>query len=393
VSKDIRSLTWAHVMLDTLRGVTTGRVHRGVQEAAAVARARLKPYAVAVACIGAALGLSFLLRDIVDPTGLFLVAVAISTWSTGWQGGLVAAAVATIVFDYFFTQPLYSVLVTPADLPRLMVFTICALVVNWASDARRAAMAGALRATERQFAAVFDDAPVGVAFIDATGHAFKTNRKLHEMFGYTAREFQRFLLTRVMHPPDTDADWNLFAELVRAKRSTYQFDKHCLAKGGRVVWARVTASLVSGDRGEPLFGVVQMEDITDRKRGESELRRNEALLAEMQELSHTGSWRWQPASGTVSFSRGALRIMGLDPEQPTPPLAVIRQRLHPADLDSVDHILGTAARHSGTYAVNVRVVLSADNIRSVRAIGHATVDTFGGREYIGVLMDVTAHPL
>jgi hypothetical protein len=84
--------------------------------------------------------------------------------------------------------------------------------------------------------------------------------------------------------------------------------------------------------------------------------------------------------------------MGLDPERPAPPLAVIRQCLHPEDLDSVDRIVRTAARHTGTYDLNVRVVLSADAVRSVRAIGHATVDAFGSREYIGVLMDTTTHP-
>ncbi len=383
-------------MLDTMRGVGIGTVAGSVNSSgwstAALARVHLKPYALAVVAIGAALGLSVALRGLVDPTALFLVAVAICTWNTGWLGGVVAAALATITFDFFFTQPLYSVSVTTAELPRLAAFTICALAVNWAIDTRRVAMARELRATERRFQALFDGAPIGVAFIDATGHAFRTNRKLQDMLGYTAKEFQTFLFTRVMHPPEADSDWDLFAELTRGKRSSYQFEKHCVTKGGHVLWAQVTVSLLRGDRDEPLFGIVRLEDITERKHAEAALRRSEALLADVHELSHTGSWRWQPGSGTVSFSRGALRIMGLDPEQPTPPLNVIRQCLHPADLDSVDRVVRAAIRHTGAYDINVRVVLPTDIIRSVRAIGHATVDAFGNREYIGVLMDTTEYP-
>ena len=303
---------------------------------------------------------------------------------------MAAAAVATFTFDYFFTQPLYSVVVTPAELPRLAAFVVCALAVNWATNARRVAMTRALRSSERQFAALFDDAAVGIAFIDATGHAFKTNRTLQNMFGYTAGEFRRFLFTKVMHPSDADTDWNLFAELARGKRSSYQVDKHCLTKDGRMLWARVTASLLVGDRGEPLFGIAQLEDITDRKYAESERRRGETLLADVEAVSHAGSWRWQPASGRICSPRGALRIMGLDPEQPTPSLTVIRQHLHPADLDSVDCMIRLAARRSGTYDLSARV-LSGKTIRSIRATGRATVDTFGGREYVGVLVDTTGY--
>jgi PAS domain S-box-containing protein len=379
-------------MLDTFRVATAGRANGTFWRVApGVARAQLARWVPAVACIGAALALSLILRGIVDPTGLFLVAVAISTWSAGWQVGVVAAGLATFTFDYFFTRPLHSVLVTPVDLPRLAAFTICALAVNWASDARRVAVARALHESERQFTALFADAPVGLAFINATGHAFKTNRKLQDMFGYSAQEFRRFPFTKVMHPPHADTDWNLFAELAHGTRRSYQLEKHCVTKSGRVLWARLTASLVCGDRGEPLFGIAVMEDITDRKHAESALRRTEAFLAEAQELSRSGSWRWQPSSGAVSFSREALRIMGLDPEQPTPSLAAIRERIHLADLPSVARTIRAATQHSGAYDLTVRLILSADTIQSVRAIGHATLDAFGEREYIGVLMDTTGH--
>jgi PAS domain S-box-containing protein len=267
------------------------RVGRGVRT---VARADLMRCAAAVASIGVALALALEFRGMIDATGLFLVAVAIATWSGGWQAGLLAAGLATVTVDYFFTAPLYSVVVTPAELPRLFTFVLCALAVSWATDARRVAAEHALRNSQRQLAAVFDEAPVGIALIDATGHAFKTNRRLEDMFGYTAREFRRFPFTRVMHPPGADVDWNLFAEMIQGGRHSYQLEKRCVAKDGGVLWASMTVSLLRADRGEPTFGIVLVGDITNRKRAESQLGRIEDEV-EGQRLSQAGSWRWHPA--------------------------------------------------------------------------------------------------
>ena len=140
--------------------------------------------------------------------------------------------------------------------------------MNWASDARRIVVSRTLRDTERQFAALFENAPVGIAFIDASGHAFKTNRKLQDMFGYGAREFERFSFTKIMHAPEMEDDWNVFAELVRGKKQSYQIEKHCVTRNGAALWTQLTAFLVRGDRGEPLYGIAVMQDISDRKRAE-----------------------------------------------------------------------------------------------------------------------------
>jgi len=243
-------------MIDSLPLVTADRRHTAPwKHLAGTVRAEVGRYSPAVACIAAALLLALWLRGTVDPTGLFLVAVAIATWSRGWPTGLLAAGLATITVDYFFTAPLYSISVTRAEVPRLVVFVLCALAVNWASDARRVAAERARRESERQLAALFDEAPIGIALIDAAGHAFKTNRRLQQMLGYSAGEFQRMSFTKVIHPPGVESDWNLFAELAHGKRHSYQLPKRCIAKNGRMLWADVTLSLVRTDDGDPLFGI------------------------------------------------------------------------------------------------------------------------------------------
>jgi PAS domain S-box-containing protein len=253
-------------MIDSLPLPSADHGHRAFWRATAVARTEAGRYAPAVVSIGIALILALGLRRVVDPTGLFLVGVAIATWSRGWQAGLLAAALATITVDYFFTPPLYSVTVSPTEFPRLAVFVVCALAVNWASDARRIAADRARRESERELAAVFDEAPIGIALIDATGHAFKTNRKLRQMLGYTQGDFRRLSFTKMIHPPGVESDWNLFAELAHGKRHSYQLEKRCVTKSGRMLWTHMTVSLVRSDHGEPQFGIALVAEREEEKR-------------------------------------------------------------------------------------------------------------------------------
>jgi len=352
-------------------------------------RAEVVRYAPALGWTAAALVVALVLRPSVDPTTLFLVAVAGATWSGGWRVGLLAAALATIAVDYFFVAPVGSLAVALDQLPRLGVFVFCAAAVSWASDARRVKIERALRDSERQLHALFDQAAVGIALVNASGHAFKTNPQLRALFGYSDHEFRTFQFTKVTHPARGEADWNLFTELAHGKRDSYRLEKRCFAKDGHVVWANLAVSLVRDDNGTPCFGIVVVEDISDRKRTEEELRRSEAFLAEGQRLTHTGSWGWNVPSGRILCSKEALRILDLDPQSPEPSAAALRQRVYPEDRAWIDEIVATAARGRRDLDHDVRFLTGDGTVRTIHVAAHATVNALGEPEYMGVIIDVT----
>ena len=67
-----------------------------------------------------------------------------------------------------------------------------------------------------------------------------------------------------------------------------------------------------------LVSVAVHEDITDRKRGDDELRHERRMLAESQQIGRVGSWQWDLDSNEVSWSREQFRLYGLDPADGTP---------------------------------------------------------------------------
>jgi K+-sensing histidine kinase KdpD len=97
-------------------------------------------YGLAVLSVAAALGLALLLdryhtRDVELP--LFLLAVALIAWYGGLGPGLVGLVLSATVFNYFFTEPLYSFSIERVDLPFYLVFVIFAALVTWFSTVRR----------------------------------------------------------------------------------------------------------------------------------------------------------------------------------------------------------------------------------------------------------------
>jgi C4-dicarboxylate-specific signal transduction histidine kinase len=83
------------------------------------------------------------------PVSLFLCAVMITAWFGGIGPGLFATALSSLAFDYYFLPPVYSLIAKPDEIPRLVVFTVSALLVGSLSAAQRGATESLRRARDK----------------------------------------------------------------------------------------------------------------------------------------------------------------------------------------------------------------------------------------------------
>ena len=127
----------------------------------------------------------------------------------------------------------------------------------------------ALRESEAQFRAIFENAAIGVSLADLSGHLVKCNPALQRLLGYTETELQHMTFAEITHPEDVKADLRLYRALMAGEYKDYQIEKRYLHKSGRAVWVRLTVSLVRPPGSEPQFAIGMVEDVTGRKRAEA----------------------------------------------------------------------------------------------------------------------------
>jgi len=94
-------------------------------------------YGVAVATVAISTVVTVLLNDPTIRSTLFFPAVLLSTWFGGLGAGLVAVALAALNYNFFFTEPRFSLYIGVRDLPDYAVFILAIVVVGWWSVTRR----------------------------------------------------------------------------------------------------------------------------------------------------------------------------------------------------------------------------------------------------------------
>jgi PAS domain S-box-containing protein len=130
-----------------------------------------------------------------------------------------------------------------------------------------------LRESEQRFRTIFENEGLGTSLVNRQGHPIKCNPAIQKMLGFTEQELRSMAFTEFTHPDDIDLDWRLYSELVDGKRDKYEIEKRYFKKDGQMMWGHLTASLVKHGDGAPAdYTVGMVEDITERKRAEGELR-------------------------------------------------------------------------------------------------------------------------
>jgi PAS domain S-box-containing protein len=173
---------------------------------------------------------------------------------------------------------------------------------------KRAALA--LRESEERFRLTIDEAPIGMALVGTDGRFIRVNRMLCELVGYTAEELTATTFHAILHPDDLDADLTQAGRLARGEIPRYTLGKRYVRKDGRVVDVMLSLSLLRGPDGAPQYFISQVEDVTERKRLEEQLRFAEARSSGILEISADAVVAIDEDQRITLFNAGAEQIFG-----------------------------------------------------------------------------------
>ncbi len=131
--------------------------------------------------------------------------------------------------------------------------------------------ASPVRPRER-FEEVFQRAPIGTGLIDQEGRWVLVNQALCDITGYTSDELIRKRFHDITHPEDLDNDAGRRRQLLDGEISAYQVEKRYFNAARETMSALLSVSLVRDHEDRPLHFIVQLQDISERKRLEEHLR-------------------------------------------------------------------------------------------------------------------------
>ncbi len=119
----------------------------------------------------------------------------------------------------------------------------------------------------------FEDAPVGIAILDAIGLPIRINRALEDFLGYSCAEFRALTIADTSFPEDVERSAELMLRLYAGEINSYRFEKRYRRKDGSVVWAAVDVSRLRARSANDEHAVAHLVDITAGKQAEVRLNR------------------------------------------------------------------------------------------------------------------------
>jgi two-component system, cell cycle sensor histidine kinase and response regulator CckA len=181
-------------------------------------------------------------------------------------------------------------------------------VVSFKDIGEREKSEAVLRASEERFRRAFANAAAGMFIVDLEGRFLDVNLAFCRMSGYDRQELVGREVAAVTHPEDVEKSTLLAGKLRGGEMRDFVTVKRYRRKDGTILWARMSASLVGDPDGNPLQVVCIVEDITERLRVETELRRSEQRYRSIVENTHEGICMCDPERG-VTYSNPRLATM------------------------------------------------------------------------------------
>jgi PAS domain S-box-containing protein len=173
-----------------------------------------------------------------------------------------------------------------------------------------------LKISEEKFRGSFEYSAIGMALVLTNGQWLKVNKQVCQMLGYTENELLSKTFQDITHPDDLESDLLRLQSLLAGRINTYQMEKRYYHKNGSIIWVLLSVSLIKDTDGNPLYFVSQIEDISNRKKAEEELKKvNRELTAIFNSGIYVSIIGTNPTGTITHFSKGAENLLGYSADE------------------------------------------------------------------------------
>jgi len=166
-----------------------------------------------------------------------------------------------------------------------------------------------LRQAEFKYRSIYENATEGIYQTSAAGHYISANPMLAKIYGYDSPAELIQSIKSIAHQlyvePLRRAE---FVRTMEKRDVVFQFESAIRRKDGQVIWISENARAVRDPHGALLYYEGTVEDITDLKKAQEQIRSQAALLDKARDAILV----WDLHSRILYWNHGAERIFGWD---------------------------------------------------------------------------------
>jgi PAS domain S-box-containing protein len=129
----------------------------------------------------------------------------------------------------------------------------------------------------------------------------------------------------------------------------------------RIIFIRGIA--LSGDTGKTARLLAVVQDVTEIRRAAAQDRQRESILAQAEQLASLGSWEFDVAQQSFTWSAQVYRMLGLSPDNQPIPLARACALFHPEDRSRVTQEVANLIQYRRSFENEVRFLLPDGQVR------------------------------
>ncbi|MCK9494533.1 MAG: PAS domain-containing protein [Dehalococcoidia bacterium] len=191
--------------------------------------------------------------------------------------------------------------------------------------------------------------------------------------------------TRV-HPEDRDrlaVFWLDPHRAAAAGETTYRV----MARDGTLRYVRGRAQIRTSATGEE-YVTAYAQDVTESMQAEEELRVSEVRLQTAERIARLGSWEWDPAAESVTWSDETYRIYGQKRSEFAPHPRLYNSLIHPDDRERVARDTRALLKGERLLDLRQRIIRPDGSVRVIQRNAD-WVERGGRRIIIGTTQDVT----
>ncbi len=249
-----------------------------------------------------------------------------------------------------------------------------------------------LREKEDQLRGLYEVSPLGIAMADMSSHFVEFNESFRAMCGYSTEELKALDYWKLTPEKYMASEALQMQTIVRTGRFG-PYDKEYIRKDGSLIPLCLSGVLLTGRDGQQYIWCI-VEDISERKQAETELRESEKSLNEAQALAQIGSYITDLKTGVWQASPALEQIFGIDASFVTN-IENWGKLMAPGYEKKMLDYYQSVVQGDGKFNMDYEIIRPCDGqTRWVAALGRFIYDADGTPAFLkGTIQDITERKL